>query len=96
MRMKCKVEGCEKLGRNKGLYKGNIRYGNECDFHHKKVDISVFFRKHIPNKNCEICGWNRSYCDRHRLVPKKGYVKENVIVLCPNCHREAHHNNLPI
>ena len=38
---------------------------------------------------CHFCGWNESYCDRHRIIPEKDggkYTKENVIPLCPNCH----------
>ena len=39
---------------------------------------------------CERCGWNKSYCDRHRLKHGAKYTKENVIILCPNCHRIEH------
>ena len=39
---------------------------------------------------CSRCGWNESYCDRHRLVPALGYVVGNVVSLCPNCHRIEH------
>lgn len=44
-------------------------------------------RSSIPNKKCELCGWNKAPCDRHRIDNKKGYFAENVKVLCPNCHR---------
>lgn len=36
---------------------------------------------------CLRCGWNESFCDRHRIVPSLGYAPENVIPLCPSCHR---------
>ena len=44
----------------------------------------------IDTSKCSICGWDKANCDIHRI--KKGkdggkYEKENVIVVCPNCHR---------
>lgn len=83
---KCRVEGCEKLTRNKGFYKGKIRYGSTCQKHHGyKGDLKE--KMSIENKVCEICGWDKSYCDRHRVKPELGYTVSNVKVLCPNCHR---------
>lgn len=89
MRRKCTIEGCERLGRNKGFYKGKIRYGNTCETHHKSIPKG-FFRYDIPNDKCMNCGWDKAKCDRHRLVPGNGYTIENVKILCPNCHRLVH------
>jgi hypothetical protein len=91
-RRKCLVEGCIKLTRNKGAYRGKTRYDNVCEFHHKRTEKyrgEWRIRQKIENKFCENCGWDRAYCDRHRIVPKLGYIRENVKVLCPNCHRLA-------
>lgn len=44
----------------------------------------------VSKMPCSRCGWNESYCDRHRLIPELGYVKGNVVPLCPNCHRVEH------
>ena len=38
-------------------------------------------------KSCELCGWNKSTLDKHRVIPELGYVEDNIRYLCPNCHR---------
>lgn len=45
------------------------------------------------NIPCEVCGWQKTTCDRHHIIPLSDGGKDkikNVIVLCPNCHRLAH------
>ena len=39
---------------------------------------------------CERCGWDKAPIDRHRVEPERGYVPENLKLLCPNCHRLEH------
>ena len=89
----CFVKGCEKLTRNKGRRKGKRIYGIRCAYHHdnyyKRGFSFLGYPKKIPNKKCEQCGWDKSFCDRHRIIPELGYTRENVRVLCPNCHRLA-------
>jgi hypothetical protein len=79
------------MGRNKGILNGRTYYGNVCEDHHRKVknEIGRHIAERIPNKKCEQCGWDKSYCDRHRIKPELGYVNGNVKILCPNCHRVA-------
>lgn len=80
------------MGRNKGLNKNDQRiWGRICQYHHllklrsKNKDRD---RKYlIPNDKCDICGWDKAYCDRHRIVPEIGYTRNNIKILCPNCHR---------
>jgi hypothetical protein len=46
---------------------------------------------------CSNCGWCEAPCDIHHITPKnKGGADshDNLVVLCPNCHRMAHHNKL--
>jgi hypothetical protein len=88
----CQEEGCGRRARNKGLYKGKRRYGRFCEQHHKGVSTRWRFdqEEQIDNTSCSRCGWDRAPCDRHRVDPTKGYVRENVKVLCPNCHRLEH------
>lgn len=48
---------------------------------------------HRANKGCSICGWNESTCDIHHIIQKKDGGNdniENLIVVCPNCHRIIH------
>jgi|SRR3972149_5600749 len=44
-------------------------------------------RQTIDNGPCAICGWNKGPCDRHRLKPEKGYIEDNIQLVCPNHHR---------
>lgn len=90
----CDFEGCQSLTRNKGSYKGRTRYDRWCEFHHAlKFNRTAYFEKYnkerrrICNDKCEVCGWDKAPCDRHRINPRKGYTDRNVKVLCPNCHR---------
>lgn len=86
-RRMCDYPGCDKPGRNKGFYKGAIRYDHHCERHHKRKDDLYFGRQRIDASKCSVCGWDKASCDRHRIEPNKGYVKSNIAVLCPNCHR---------
>jgi len=87
-REKCAIEGCNNQQRNKGMVNGHRVYGRVCVVHHKgQANVANHMRQRIPNRQCEVCGWDEAYCDRHRLVPENGYVPENVVVLCPNHHR---------
>lgn len=96
IRTECLVEGCQRLQRNKGKdYLGITRWDKYCDKHHKmrfkvKLPSGEFFKLRvggeIDNSKCVKCGWEGP-CDRHRKEPEKGYIPENVVVLCPNCHR---------
>jgi hypothetical protein len=48
---------------------------------------------------CVKCGWDKVSCDKHRLVPgcQGGkYEKDNIVMLCPNCHRMAHYGILEL
>lgn len=69
--------------------------------HFKKNPISLmdFSKRTISkilyrsNKGCAICGWNKAICDVHHIIPRKNggdNSNDNLIVLCPNCHREIH------
>ena len=44
-------------------------------------------------KECLSCGWNKTVCDIHHIIPKsKGGTDnfDNLTILCPNCHRLIH------
>lgn len=48
---------------------------------------------------CSICGWDECACDIHHILPKKQNGTndlENLVCLCPNCHRKAHNNLISI
>lgn len=78
--MKCVVEGCENKRTSKGAYKTSCY----CNRHRKTV--------RLESNKCSLCGWDGP-CDFHRKVPSEfggKYTLENIIVVCPNCHRLEH------
>ena len=53
----------------------------------------------IMSISCEVCGWDRAKVDIHHIIQKRhgGSNKpENLIGLCPNCHRLVHQNIIVI
>ncbi len=85
----CQIMGCDNVARNKGSNTKGIIYGNKCSKHHRQSSKlnSKDKKRHFDNKKCEECGWNKAFCDRHRIKKEVGYRKGNVVILCPNCHR---------
>mgnify|MGYP002814665436 CR=1 FL=1 len=95
IRPTCTFIGCANLASYNRKSQG---YRKFCNTHHrKKYGISNLNRQDkrkrlIPNSKCVKCGWDGP-CDRHRVKMGKyggGYTTENVLVLCPNCHRLLH------
>jgi hypothetical protein len=100
----CAIPGCKNKVMSSGHNKYEIKlYKKLCTRHHKKRYKMPYHprerKKHqqdvlgVSELPCAICGWHESYCDRHRIIYGKdggGYTKENVIPLCPNCHRLEH------
>jgi 5-methylcytosine-specific restriction endonuclease McrA len=97
---KCKIEGCNNLGRNRGLTKR----GTLCEKHHYlkypnkiKGNTHKRLKKRLSGVPCQNCGWGETACDLHRIVPATEggrYTTDNVVVLCPNCHRLVHWGHL--
>jgi hypothetical protein len=83
----CEYPGCHRKSRNKGKVNGKTIYGRYCQQHHKSRVDTPFGKQILENKTCEVCGWDKAPCDRHRENSEKGYTKTNVHILCPNCHR---------
>lgn len=103
-RLKCKLDGCNNLAMKRGKKKNEGYYYDKlCTKHHRlKFGMKIRMKdkdpwmKKLCKTSCERCGWNKSYCDLHRIVMGKDggkYEIENIIVLCPNCHRIEHLGN---
>lgn len=48
---------------------------------------------------CELCAWDKARCDvHHKIAQRDGglHTEDNLIVLCPNCHRLVETNKLKI
>lgn len=53
----------------------------------------------VDRSRCLLCGWDKAECDRHRIIPgEKGgkYEENNIISVCPNCHRLLHRGLLEL
>ena len=98
----CVVLGCNTPAGSKGLHNGRRRYSKYCDKHrYEKKKKSPGHPKNttppLDTSTCHLCEWKGS-CDKHRIIPgKKGgcYTRDNIIVICPNCHRLIHYGKLP-
>jgi hypothetical protein len=58
------------------------------------VSIKYFYKlfKDIP---CEICQWNKASRDLHHIINVSNggsNTLDNIICVCPNCHRMIHQN----
>ena len=92
-KLKCKIEGCNRPRTSKG----QGRTKSTCNKHRPKFfnqnrPINKAWLRNFNRNKCGICGW-AGPCDMHRLLSgKEGgkYTKDNIKILCPNCHRLVH------
>lgn len=59
------------------------------------LSIKRDFLEFMISEPCEICKWNETSCDVHHILPVSESGKNelnNLITLCPNCHRKVHRN----
>lgn len=87
---KCKCICPECKMHNRPHYKTNIVTLQDLS---KRTFVKILKRMNV---GCSICGWNESTCDVHHIIPKKEGGSDNfdnLIVVCPNCHRICHTTN---
>lgn len=81
---------CNSCKQHREHYKSNINSILDIS----KRTITKLLKR--ANKSCSICGWNESTCDIHHIIPlSKGGTNniDNLIIVCPNCHRVIHTTN---
>ena len=72
---------CSRMRRGKPLY-----YGFSCA-KRKRAALQMG----INTYRCKRCGWE-GYCHVHHKDGNwKNNARENLIILCPNCHMDEHH-----
>ena len=87
---KCLCENCKKHNRQHSKNKLQILTLSDIS---KRTMTKILKRM---NAKCSICGWNEASCDLHHIVPRKDGGEDNfdnLIVVCPNCHRICHTTN---
>lgn len=92
----CIIEGCTNLGSPRQTIDGKVIRRSLCGKHHReKHPRTPRWWRHKDNFNkCSICSWIGP-CDMHRIIEQGKYIRENVISVCPNCHR-LHHGGIGI
>jgi hypothetical protein len=58
---------------------------------YSKRTVSKILKR--SKKGCSLCGWNSAACDIHHIDHRANGGNDdhdNLIVVCPNCHREIH------
>ncbi len=58
-----------------------------------KRTIATQYRKSVWKEECMLCGWDKTTCDIHHIISlSSGWEDriENMIMVCPNCHRQIH------
>lgn len=64
-----------------------------------RYHLSHKINKLLKDKSCANCKWDSDVCDIHHIIPRaKGGTDnfDNLILLCPNCHRLVHKNKLDV
>lgn len=60
----------------------------------KRTITKIFKRLKL---SCSNCGWDKTVCDVHHIIPKSiGGTDDhsNLTYICPNCHRLAHEKKI--
>lgn len=99
----CIIENCSKERMKCGKKKdGSYYFSKYCGVHHKEHYGMLSGRKHslrgLDRGECTICGW-KGPCDCHRIIPGIDggkYENQNIVVICPNCHRLVHEGLIKI
>jgi hypothetical protein len=104
-RQKKHTHVCEKCGNTfiESLKSHRRKQCKECRRHSKRGKREVKSILELPRRtiskilrrariSCVICGWNKSSCDIHHIIPRKfgSNDENNLVIVCPNCHREIH------
>lgn len=94
---KCEYEGgCNNLARVDHVKNHIVKRARLCETHHRRKHprTTLHWKWKGYFKKCIVCGWDGP-CDFHRKDEQGAYSKENVISVCPNCHR-LHHFRIKI
>ena len=97
---------CDRCNREyQGIPKNNrIHLCAECQSNNKsdlaglssRTLSKIWARANLP---CSSCGWAECHCDIHHIIAvSEGGLDnlDNLVSLCPNCHRKAHNKILSV
>lgn len=102
IRGKCIVDGCFCFQMIKSKRNSRTYYRRYCYKHWRSLSCSekigtrlLDISNYLPIKTntCSLCGWDLAVCDKHRMEPGISggtYTRDNILVVCPNCHRLLH------
>lgn len=89
-RCNCEYEGVPKMDRHHFCNKCLKNEASDLQGISSRTLTRIWALAKLP---CSICGWDECSCDIHHIIElSKGGLDslDNLISLCPNCHRKAH------
>lgn len=84
---------CNECKQNNSPHSKNVEKIKSILEFSKRTAVKILKRM---GAKCSICGWDESTCDIHHIIPKKNGGTDNMdnlIYICPNCHRICHTTN---
>lgn len=84
---------CDKCKQNHNPHSKDVTKIKSILEFSKRTAVKILKRM---GAKCSICGWDESTCDIHHIIPKKNGGTDdmdNLIYICPNCHRICHTTN---
>ena len=88
-------EYISKLAKERML--GNKNPQKPLDYEYSGKVVAISRKKELVGDKCQFCEWDDAPCDGHHLKSIKDGGKhkiDNIIILCPNCHRLLHYEKL--
>ena len=88
-------EDKEKRKSDKIQLKETLKEKQKTEKEQKRLSKLQLKEQVRTDQPCWICGWHNARCDKHRITPGElngKYHHNNILIVCPNCHRIAHEN----
>jgi len=77
----------------------NYQRGTSDGYEYKNGRSAIIRAKKMRGGKCQLCGWDKATIDgHHKIAPQDGgkHILDNIILVCPNCHRMIHEYKITI
>ena len=76
------------------LLKYGIKPRSPSEYNYRQRKYRSSLSKELNTKlnhTCSVCGWDKTTCDAHHMIKRaENGSDDEVILVCPNCHRMIH------